>query len=525
MPLPGLPATALSCLCSLLMATAVGAQGDAGSRISAVRIIREEVFDSTESGFWPWRMANTLHVETRDWVVRRELLFAEGDLFDSVLVAESERNLRALGVFREVSIAHQRTDSGVSVVVRTADAWSTTMGIGISASESQSVVDLSVQESNLLGTRTRAVVSWRNDPDRSSIATLVESPRVIGNLAGMGMSFVDRSDGRSGSVSLRLPFLSLSSRIGGSLVGSWGEGRVLRFAGGQPAPVDSLWREQALLHFDIAIAPMASPRGYLRVGLQVQLWRDDVVPLLERQSLQVRPRLAAGPYVALRRPRYIRTRNVTLMDRTEDIDIGPFGNVGILLAPGTRDHEAGVGARSAAGFGALLPGGFARARMEASVLRTRAGTDSASLEAMVSWVAQPGPRHLVILHASGGMLRHPMPGREFDLGLGTGLRSYPGHAFTGDRQYILAAEYRLLIWQRLFGVAGVGLAAFAGEAGAWYDGSPARSGAEAGVGLRIASVREVGGIWRLDLSRRRATDRLASGWVLSLGRGFVFGGI
>jgi hypothetical protein len=160
-----------------------------------------------------------------------------------------------------------------------------------------------------------------------------------------------------------------------------------------------------------------------------------------------------------------------------------------------------------------------------SVLQTRSGTDSASAEAAGSLILQPGPHHLVVVHASGGLLRNPAPGREFDLGLGAGLRAFPAHAFTGDRQFVVAAEYRWLAWERFLGLVGIGGAVFGGTAGAWYHGSPVRHGTEFGAGLRVASIREVGGVWRLDLSRRMANDRLAGGWVASLGRGFVFGGI
>ncbi len=105
------------------------------------------------------------------------------------------------------------------------------------------------------------------------------------------------------------------------------------------------------------------------------------------------------------------------------------------------------------------------------------------------------------------------------------MRAYPAHAFTGDRFFVLAGEYRLLVWPRLFGLVGVGAAAFAGHAGAWDGGDPRRTGTEFGMGLRIASLREAGGIWRLDLSRRLAGSGFSGGLVASLGRGFVFGGI
>ena len=63
----------------------------------------------------------------------------------------------------------------------------------------------------------------------------------------------------------------------------------------------------------------------------------------------------------------------------------------------------------------------------------------------MSFAGQRGERHLVVLHASGGMQKNPVPGREFDLGLGTGLRAFPAHAFTGDRYFVLSSEYRYLV--------------------------------------------------------------------------------
>lgn len=526
MPSVSLRLLAATAVSSGLALHAVPAQGRGLDRIRAVVVERQAVFDSVEARFWPYRVANALHVETRPWIVRRELLFAEGERFDSALVAESERNLRALGIFRDVWIAALQTDSGVVVLVRTADAWTTTVGVGVATSGTQSAVDLSLQEGNLLGTRTAAVLAYHNDPDRSSIAAGFDTPRAIADQVGIGATVVDRSDGRSGNFTVRLPFLSLSSRAGWSLLGAWSEGRVLRFAEGSGLPVDSLWRDAALLRVDVATALSGSPRGFVRVGMQGQLRREDFVPLASREAAPRTATATAGPYLSLRVPRFLRVRNVTSMNRVEDVDLGASLTAGLLLAPAAWGYDrSGLGVSLGAGLGARLPGGFARLGLRLSALQTRAGTDSASLEAASAVVLQPGPRHLLVAHASGGVLRNPAPGAEFDLGLGTGLRAFPAHAFTGDRQFTLAVEYRWLAWPRLLGLAGVGAAAFAGTAGAWYDGAPVRHGTELGVGLRLASLREVGGVWRLDLARRLATDRLAGGWVASLGRGFVFGRI
>ena len=521
---PSIALAAAVALASSLGSSGAEAQDRSRSRVRAIVVQRGAVFDSAEARYWPWRLANALHAETRPHVIRRELLIDVGDPYDSALVAESERNLRAMGIFRDVRIDSVATDSGIVLLVRTADAWTTTMGVGVATSGTQSVIDLSLQEGNLLGTRTVALLAYRNDPDRSSVALGFDTPRAIGDRIGVGGSLVDRSDGRAGSASLRLPFLSLSSRAGGSFTASVFQGRVLQFQG--TTIVDSLWRESAVLRADGAVALTAGPRGYVRLGVLAQWLRDDMVPMEDRSTVPRTRSATAGPYLAVRRPRYIRVWNVERIERVEDVDLGPFATVAVLAAPSAWGYERnGIGASLGAGFGLLFPGGFARFGVRSSTLRTSGGTDSATVEGATTIVAQRGERHLTVLHGSAGRQWNVVPGREFDLGLGTGLRAFPAHAFTGDRYFVLAAEYRYLAVPRLFGVVGVGAAAFAGHAGAWDGGGSRRTGTELGAGLRLASIREAGGIWRLDLSRRLAGDGFTGGWVASLGRGFVFGGI
>lgn len=508
-----------------LVGTAAHAQAGRGApRIRAVVLHRHEVFDSVEARFLPWRVANAIHAETRVGVIRRELLLDVGDPWDEALAAESERNLRALRIFRDVRIQAEETDSGLVLHVSTADAWTTNLGVSVTTSGSQSVVDLSLQEGNLLGTRTAALLAYRNDPDRSSIAAGFDTPRAISDLIGIGASVVDRSDGRAWAGSLRLPFVSLSSRTGASIGLSSFEGRVLQFTSGNQ--VSEFWRSSALLRADAAIALSAGPRGYVRVGLQGQWRRDDQVPLSQQSTLPRTRTAAAGPFLALRAPRYIRVRNVERMEQVEDIDLGLAVSANALAAPAAWGYaHDGLGTSLGLSVGTRIPTGFARVAGRAGALWTADGTDSASIEGAATAVSQPGPRHLLVVHASGGRQRNAVPGREFDLGLGNGLRAFPAHAFTGDRYLVLAGEYRLLLWPRLFGVVGVGAAAFAGYGGAWYGTEARRTGSEAGLGLRFASIRESAGTWRLDLSRRLAGDGFAAGWVASLGRGFVFGGV
>jgi len=139
---------------------------------------------------------------------------------------------------------------------------------------------------------------------------------------------------------------------------------------------------------------------------------------------------------------------------------------------------------------------------------------------------RPAPRHSVIANVSGGMQKNGYPGEEFDLGLTFGPRSYPIHAFTGDRGFFTTAEYRWVAIPDVLklGLLTLGVAAFADYGGAWYDGSPKRTGKDWGVGLRFGGMRAASGkgATRIDVARRYANDAVTSQWVLAIGTGFPF---
>jgi hypothetical protein len=505
----------------------VRARADSTSRsataIRAVELHRTEVFDSVEARFWPYRVANALHVVTRPHVIRRELLFAPGDAYDTARVHESERNLRALGIFRDVEIDSVVTDSGLIARIRTNDAWTTVPGFDISSSGTQTVVNLSLQESNLFGTRTVAVIGYENTPDRSSVAAGFDAPRVIGNSIGVGASYVDLSDGHAGAASIRYPFFNLSSRRGASLSGHVVDARVLRFVEGEVRPADSLRRKFAILRADAAAALAASPRGFIHVGLTAQVRREDYGPEETPDALDRTVTGALGPFLETRAPRYLRVKNVTFIDRIEDIDLGFRMRAGVLLAPRAWGYERdGVGGSLSGGIGHRIPRGFFFVEGSASGIQNGGAIDSGTVDASGTLVMQPHERWLLIGFLGGGLLQNPHPGGEFDLGLGYALRAFPAHSFTGDRRYLMNAESRLLLWPRLLGLVGVGVAAFVDHAGAWFIDSRTRSGTDAGVGLRLASIREAGSVWRLDFAYRYPGSASPPGWVVSVGRGFVF---
>jgi hypothetical protein len=115
---------------------------------------REEVARSSGVNGSLRRTMNALHVQTREWVVRRELLFAPGDRFDASRLQETERNLRRLGVLAQVTVAAiDTTDDGrVNVRVAYRDSWTLATGFSFAAASDGAVRgSVSLTERNFLG--------------------------------------------------------------------------------------------------------------------------------------------------------------------------------------------------------------------------------------------------------------------------------------------------------------------------------------------------------------------------------------
>jgi hemolysin activation/secretion protein len=138
-------------------------------------------------------------------------------------------------------------------------------------------------------------------------------------------------------------------------------------------------------------------------------------------------------------------------------------------------------------------------------------------------VLKPQPGQVAILHLEASWLDNPLPGSEFDLGLSSGPRAFGSHAFTGDRSFFGTAEYRVTLADDFLGQVGIGVAGFVDHGGAWYAGSRRRTGWDAGIGLRLGASRSSDtDALRFDLARRFANDVERGGWVIVVGKGFVF---
>ncbi|HEU4680439.1 MAG TPA: hypothetical protein VFS51_01755 [Gemmatimonadales bacterium] len=500
-----------------------GSSADPALVIRGVQLQRREIFDPDERN-WLARLANKLHFQTKPAIIRRELLFRVGQPYDSALVAESERNLRSLGIFREVHIDSVRTPTGLMMRVIAKDGWSTQADWRFRSTGGEVAFTIGLVESNLLGTASAAAIRYQENPDRSTVGLSFRRPRLFANTIGLALQYENQSDGNLSAIVVDQPFFSLTTGSAFRFEAQDRDERVLRFREGIEEATDTLSRKFWLVRGSVARAIRASTGGFLRAGLNAQLRRDDFIPQGSGQAFPRNVTATLGPYLIWNRARFLETVGYAGFARSEDVDIGATVRIGLLAAPKLFGYDRdGIGPEFSGRVGARIPGGFAYLDAAANGLYTAAGLDSGSVQLGLTTVLQPGPRHVAVLHVQAGWIKNPAPGEEFDLGLGSGPRAFGSHAFTGDRSVFATAEYRLTIANNLFRLVGLGIAGFVDHGGAWYAGSRRRLGWDAGVGLRLGPSRSTAtDALRFDLARRFANDMEDAGWVLTVGKGFAF---
>lgn len=473
-----------------------------------------------------FRVTNGLHVTTQDYVVRRELLFRVGEPFDSARVAETERNLRGLGVFRDVAIDTLRAAGRLVVNVATADGWSTNLNLNARSTGGVFTWSAGLTERNVLGTANMAGVSYRSEVDRDALRVQGRINRALGSRVIAEGFYDDFSDGKLGSWIVGVPYRALGDRESVELRGEAANRRILQFRTENDVLDTTAYRRTAFVQrAKVSWAPMAGSGGYLRVGLTGQVRHEEFV-LQDDTALAVPDTVtgAVGAFAEWFRPRFQVVTHYNGFAREEDVDLGTRVVFGVWVAPASFGYDrTGVAPTVEAQTGAAFGPFFAQFRARVHGLFDSGGLDSGQVWGGITLASQVIPRQATVLHVEGGVQERPLPGAEFDLGHGLGPRALAPHAFTGTRNIWGTLEHRAFLVDDFLGLIGIGLAGFVDYGGAWFDDQDARFGGNVGLGLRLGTTRSSGpNVGRFDLAYQFGDGITGNRWVFSFGRSYEF---
>jgi hypothetical protein len=208
-----------------------------GKTIEQIEIAPLEVFEPRDPA--PG-VLNRLHATTRPYVVRREVLVAEGQPYRKVLVDETARNLRQisqLSLVLAVPVRGSAPDK-VRLLVITKDVWSLRLNWDISFS-SGGLESLTLQptEANLLGSQQTASVQTQILPESYSLGARYGVPRLWGSRVAMladANIIVNRRSGQPegsyGTLSVGKPLFSTLTEWSWQSSAAWRTDVVRRYS-------------------------------------------------------------------------------------------------------------------------------------------------------------------------------------------------------------------------------------------------------------------------------------------------------
>ncbi len=492
--------------------------------VDTIIVTTENLFDHEEArANAVFRLANAIRITTRPWVVRREILLRAGEPYSAAAAAETRRNLRRLGIFRDVIVDTLRLGDSLAVHVRTFDGWTTRLDVGASSTGGTFTWAAGLWEENFLGRAMVVGAGYRQEPDRNALSGRLRIPRVGSTRVRTELLYEKLSDGRQGVFWIGVPFRAYGDRIGMDYEVRGLNRRVLQFRDGEL--FEEYRRTGLIQRATVAVAPIAGAGGYLRAGLQAQL-RSEAYVTTADTALAPSDTLSGsvGAFGEWFVPRFKVVQRFGGFSRDEDIDLSARLRLGIWAAPSAFGYErGGVGPVVEAQVGFDAGPLFGRIIGVAQGLMTPAGVDSGQVQVRLAIGVLALPRQSTMLMVDAGIQKNPPPGLEFDLGHGKGPRAFGPHAFTGTRAAWGTLEHRVVVADELLGVLGLAVAGFVDYGGAWFPDQPARAGGNVGWGLRLGPTRATGqNVIRFDLARRFGDGPAGRGWVFSFGSGVPF---
>lgn len=508
-PHPRSAAAALSLV--LLTALRLGAEEVESPplRIGKITIKTVNVFSPQEATSRLYRAMNRAHVTTKPSVIRKFLLFKEGDSYDRRKLEETERNLRDLGFLKSAAVSAGTPHGGlVDVLVVTQDSWSLLPGVPIASNGGQTTYGLQLLERSLLGRGRELSFGYNKEIQRITRVLEYFDPYLFGSYWSGRFSQGWNSDGTRTRAEVSHPFASLSSPQSHEFALDVFGQTTRTYADGDVNAAYHQDHRGVTLEAGWALRTSEARAHRLSGGVEVVEDRFEALP--ERPGdLVPDPRTFRSVFVGyeLAESDLMKLNYVNRDLRVEDFNLG-WGLSGRFgFAPeflGSAGNTAFV--RLKAGRGTRLgEKGFVLASVSYET-RLNGGPKNEIVSASLDVVEKLPTRHLQTVVAK---LRYDQ-GWNLDRhvqfiadGL-VGLRGYRLFSFAGDKRMIVNLEQRVFLGKELMHLFSPGVVFFVDTGVAAPDGTPLRPSefkTDAGMGLRMSISRApTSNVYRIDFA-------------------------
>lgn len=484
-----------------------------GARIGEVRIEPRTIFNTADpqENTPLFRLADRLHIRTRESTIHDQLLIQPGEPFKGRLLEESERILRSTRYLQDASVVPIAYHDGVvDVAVITQDVWTLNPGISFGRQGGENTSGFELEELNLLGLGTQLSLGYRSGVDRTSTTLLYRDQHVRGTWWGLTTAYSDNSDGTTAEFTLDHPFYALDTR--------WAGGIELR----SDDRIDSLYdRGEISDQFEtrerVGSAYYGWSRGLhdgwaRRMTAGVTYDENRFTSILgETGATQTLPadRKLVYPWLGIElvQDDFETTRNRNQIEKTEDYLLGTRlqARVGFASPSFGADRSAFLlDAQLSRGF---QPSDRQTLLLESSIVGRLESGELADLVAGMSahYYFRQSPRRVFFLGLSGDVSSNLDADHQLLLGGDNGLRGYPLRFQAGESRWLFTAEQRLFSNWYPFRLFNVGGAVFF-DAGRTSGDDPSGTRSEGllkdvGFGLRLGNSRSaLGNVLHIDVA-------------------------
>ena len=475
-----------------------------GAVIGEIVIERENVFDTSnpKENNWLYRFANRVHIVTRDKVIRKQLLIANGDDYSKRLSDESERILRRNRYLHDADIVPTKYENGVvDLKVTTRDLWSLLPALSLSRSGGENKTRIGLVESNLLGRGQRiGLISDRNVDRQSKIFEFTD--RHLGrSWVSTSLTISDNSDGHFNRVSAVRPFYQLDARWTAGVRFSDSDRRETLYDLGNEAAEYQKEREYHSAFYGWSKGLQNERARRWTAGMVYDENRFSEVPNGTLSPAIPSDRKLVYPFLGFEQiqDRFETTENREQIGQTEDFMMGRR----IVASLGWSDTSLGAD-RDALIYSALVSQSFgtmARNALQLSVSTSGRVESGEAVNARARVIARYYRKQSdksVSFASIRGTAGHALDlDNLVSLGGPSGLRGFPLRYQNGDSSFVATVEQRYFTDWYPFRLIRVGGAVFADAGRVWGD-SPVdeeRLGwlADVGIGLRLALTRSTSG--------------------------------
>lgn len=501
-----------------------------GKIIRDIKVIIRDVFDRGDLSTL-YQTANDLKMSTKEFVVRRELLFSAGDPLDPFVVAETERLLRNISFLRSIEIIPELDGEFVDITVSVQDVWTLIPQFSYSSGDGQEQQTIGLVESNLGGLAQRLGLLYEKDEDREAIEAVWSHRRFLDSPNQFTVGLFDRDDGERLLAYYGNPFRSVLQRESWALSSEVADTIGRLFEGGSERYIYRRDSGDFQAQYTIARGNLETSPYRLSFGYRYQdeqfseadegdfdALNIDPTTVSRDPALLAEDRRFSGPLFSFSylEPNFITRRYIDRFERPSDYNLGPSFSATTFLAPdvfGSRDDALVLSATANRGL-EVCDRSFFRYEFGVASRFQEDEFRNSLFRGEAKYYRMMGPLFLGDVYLGS----HTLAGniffdygsrldldREFLLGGNNALRGYEAKTFTGDKRMALNIEDRIHIAEDVWQLVSFGAAVFLDAGGTTSSDFGEIVSHELhsniGFGLRLAFPRSSSGrVFRIDVA-------------------------